>query len=317
MNDNNFAESKNDNDESYEINLGELFLAIWNKKLSVIFITVVFAIGSLVYSLSLPNYFKSTSILELSGGSDAVMTGSSSQLGGIASLAGINLKGMSSDKAMIAKATIDSRDFFKHLSTFDGVLQGILATDSYDSVNKKIVYDQEIYSEELGWKNTDINGNQLSFSFLDAHKLFLSFVDLSLDFDTSLLTLAVEHQSPEFAYFLNDLIIKELNNLERIRAINEAQRARDFLKLELEKTEVLDVRLSINKLIQSQLEREMLANVRKDYLLSSLDTPFIPEKKSKPRRSLICIFGTFLGFMISVIFALIRTYAIERSKIKS
>ena len=127
--------------------------------------------------------------------------------------------------------------------------------------------------------------------------------------------MSVEHKSPEFAYFLTNLIISEVNNLERSRTIEESSRAREFLKTELEKTEVLDVRLSINRLIQSQLEREMLANVRENYLLSSLDTPFVPEKKSKPRRSLICIFGTFFGAFLAVIFILIREFIFSRKKL--
>ena len=40
-----------------------------------------------------------------------------------------------------------------------------------------------------------------SFFFPDAHNLFLSHVDLSLDFDTSLITLSVEHKSPNLPIF--------------------------------------------------------------------------------------------------------------------
>ena len=97
--------------DNYEINLAEIFSIIWKRKAFIIALTSVFAVGSVIYSLSLPDYYKSSGLLELSGGSDVVMSGQNSQLGGIASLAGINLKGMSSDKAMIAKATVDSRDF--------------------------------------------------------------------------------------------------------------------------------------------------------------------------------------------------------------
>lgn len=311
----NSQSSLNATQDNYEINLAEIFSIIWKRKAFIIALTSVFAVGSVIYSLSLPDYYKSSGLLELSGGSDVVMSGQNSQLGGIASLAGINLKGMSSDKAMIAKATVDSRDFFKHISSFDGVLEGILATKEYNKRTKQIIYDNEIYSKENGWAQLNENGDQAVFSFLDAHNLFLSHVDLSLDFDTSLITLSVEHKSPEFAYFLTNLIISEVNNLERSRTIEESSRAREFLKTELEKTEVLDVRLSINRLIQSQLEREMLANVRENYLLSSLDTPFVPEKKSKPRRSLICIFGTFFGAFLAVIFILIREFIFSRKKL--
>ena len=287
------------NTESYEINLSDLFRVIWQRKLFIIFFTSIFALSSVFYSLSLQNYFKSTALLELDG------------VGGLAAIAGLNLKGMSSDKAQIAKATLDSRDFFKHISTFDGVLEGLLATQEYDSNSKKIIYNDSLFSIEKGWLNKDDQGNQLAFTFFEAHKKFLSAVQLSLDFDTSLITLSVEHQSPEYAYFLADLIITEINNLERIRAINEATRARNFLKAELSKTEVLDVRLSINALIQAQLQREMLANVRENYLLKALDTPFVPERKSRPSRAIICIVGTFFGFMISIIYVISRKFLFD------
>ena len=71
---------------------------------------------------------------------------------------------------------------------------------------------------------------------------------------------------------------------------------------------VADIRNSINALIQSQLETEMLANVRKDYLLRPLDSAYVPEKKSAPVRSMICIAGTFIGFMLSIFFILTNHY---------
>ena len=144
----NTQSSLNATQDDYEINLAEIFSIIWKRKAFIIALTSVFAIGSVIYSLSLPDYYKSSGLLELSGGSDVVMSGQNSQLGGIASLACINLKGMSSDKAMIAKATVDSRDFFKHISSFDGVLEGILATKEYNKRTKQIIYDNEIYSKE-------------------------------------------------------------------------------------------------------------------------------------------------------------------------
>lgn len=297
------------NTESYEINLSDLFRVIWQRKLFIIFFTSIFALSSVFYSLSLQNYFKSTALLELAGDSDFTAgSGASTGVGGLAAIAGLNLKGMSSDKAQIAKATLNSRDFFKHISGFDGVLEGLLATQEYDPNSKKIIYNDSIFNIEKGWVNKDDQGNQLAFTFFEAHKKFLSAAQLSLDFDSSLITLSVEHQSPEYAYFLADLIVTEINNLERIRAINEATRARNFLKAELSKTEVLDVRLSINALIQAQLQREMLANVRENYLLKTLDKPFVPERKSRPSRAIICIVGTFFGFMISIIYLISREF---------
>tara|TARA_B100000035_G_scaffold101807_1_gene86322 strand:+ start:86 stop:1033 length:948 start_codon:yes stop_codon:yes gene_type:complete len=306
---NNLVTEPNNNNEiieNYEINLADIFQEIWKKKIFVIIFTSIFAFSSVFYSLGLQDYYQSTALLELAGENDVAPSGAG--VSNIAAMAGINLKGVNSDKAQIAKATLDSRDFFKHISSFDGVLEGLLATKEYNPSTKEIIYNEAIYSIENGWVEKDDQGKQLAFTFLEAHKKFDSAVQLSLDFDTSLLTLSVEHQSPVFAYFLADLIVTELNNLERLRAINEATRSRNFLKTELGKTEVLDVRLSINSLIQAQLHREMLANVRENYLLKTLDTPYIPERKSRPGRAIICIVGTFFGFLISIIYVITRQF---------
>ena len=108
------------------------------------------------------------------------------------------------------------------------------------------------------------------------------------------------------------MIINELNNIERNRDIAEAQRSKTYLNDQLNIYRVADIRNSINALIQSQLETEMLANVRKDYLLRPLDSAYVPEKKSAPVRSMICIAGTFIGFMLSIFFILTNHYLFRK-----
>ena len=66
--------SLNATQDDYEINLAEIFSIIWKRKAFIIALTSVFAIGSVIYSLSLPDYYKSSGLLELSGGSDVVMS---------------------------------------------------------------------------------------------------------------------------------------------------------------------------------------------------------------------------------------------------
>ena len=65
---------------------------------------------------------------------------------------------------------------------------------------------------------------------------------------------------------------------------------------------------AINKLVESQLQKQMLSKVNKEYLLKVIEPPFIPEVKSKPTRSLICILGTLFGGMLAIIGALMRHY---------
>ncbi|MCW4630978.1 Wzz/FepE/Etk N-terminal domain-containing protein [Marinomonas rhodophyticola] len=90
-----------------EIDLKELFLALWRGKWIIILITFVFAVGGVLYALSQPNTYKAEAVLasandNQSGG----LAGMAAQFGGLASLAGINLGGGGTDSKAMALARI-------------------------------------------------------------------------------------------------------------------------------------------------------------------------------------------------------------------
>ena len=91
------------------------------------------------------------------------------------------------------------------------------------------------------------------------------------------------------------------------KALYESEKAISFLVPQLDKA-MADVKLSIISLIDSQLKIQMLANSKEEYSVKYIDPPYIPEKKYKPKRAIICILGTLLGFIISIIYVILRFY---------
>ncbi len=296
----NFQQHQNSDDE---IRLLDIFNILWKEKILILSVSSIFAFGSVFYALSLPNIYTSDVVLKVAGSNGASMS-NNSQFGSIAALAGVNIGtgGGMDEKADLAKQTIRSRDFVKHVSKFDDVLPSLMALKEYDPTSQSIIFDEEVYD----------SSNQKWISPLpseyEVYKKFLSMVNVFIDIDTGFLAISVSHQSPFFARYFLELIINELNNIERNRDIAEAQRSKEYLGEQLGIYKVADIRNSINALIQSQLETEMLANVRVDYLLRPLDSAYVPEKKSAPVRSMICISITFIGFLLSVFVVLIRHY---------
>lgn len=286
-----------------EISLLDIFNILWKEKILILSVSSIFAFCSVFYALSLPNIYTSDVVLKVAGSNGASMS-NNSQFGSIAALAGVNIGtgGGMDEKADLAKQTIRSRDFVKHVSKFDEVLPSLMALKEYDPTSQSIIFDEEVYD----------SSNQKWISPLpseyEVYKKFLSMVNVFIDIDTGFLAISVSHQSPFFARYFLELIINELNNIERNRDIAEAQRSKEYLGEQLGIYKVADIRNSINALIQSQLETEMLANVRVDYLLRPLDSAYVPEKKSAPVRSMICISITFIGFLLSVFVVLIRHY---------
>ena len=125
---------------------------------------------------------------------------------------------------------------------------------------------------------------------------------------TGHVTIKIEHISPVFAYDFLSLVIKEANNVYREIDFDSATRALTYLNQELSSTSQLEIKKSISNLMENQLETKMMANIHDDYVLMTLEPPFIPEMKSGPIRSLIVILSTIAGGLLSVILVLFRRY---------
>ena len=184
-----------------------------------------------------------------------------------------------------------------------------MATKSYDFQSKKIQFDPEIYDESNGvWVREPRKNKQSKPSYLEAYKTYLSQVSIDSDEFSNLITISVEHISPVFAKELLELIINEADELLRNKDLQESSAAIAFLNNEIPKSSLVSMKDAINMLVQSQLQKQMLSKVNKEYILKVVEPPFIPEVKSKPRRSIICILGTLLGGLLAILWVLMRHF---------
>ncbi len=292
-----------------EINLIEVFKTLWEGKYFIIICTAVISIGSIFYSLSLPNYFTSEALLIVR---DTQKSGSLSQSLGVNSFMGINLSGNSSGDSIKIMEIVKSREFVKHLMTFEDVLPSLIAAKRYDPSSKQLFFDPETYDlETKSWvREASLNLSQTP-SYLEAHKAYHEMISISQDKMTGLITISMEHLSPIFAENFLNLIINEANNLNRQIDINDTSKALKYLEQELASTSLVEIKKSINQLVEAQLETKMMASIHEEYSLVTIEPPFVPEKKSRPVRSLIVIFATILGGIFSVIVVILRHYFIQ------
>ncbi len=291
-----------------EIDLKELFSVLWRHKLLIILLTSFFALVSVIYALSLTDVYKSETLLSVSSGSNP--RAGLSNLSGLASMAGINLdSGGGADKSILAIETVKSRAFLKHLITFENILPSIMAAKSYDFQSKKIQYDPEIYNENKGeWVREPQKNKQSKPSYLEAYETYLGQVSIDKDQLTNLVSISVAHISPVFAKEFLELIVNEANELLRNKDLRESSDAITFLATEVPKSSLITMKDSINTLHIAQLEKQMLSKINTEYVLKVIEPPFVPENKSSPQRSIICILGTFLGGMFAIVWVLMRYY---------
>ena len=295
-----------------EIDLRELFQVLWNGKALITMVTGLAAMISVYVALSLPNIYQSTAILapKLGGGTGG-LSRLASQYGGLASLAGINLGGLGGDgmtKPAIAVEKLKSLSFFKqHL--YEDLLVDLMAVESWDPSTRQLTYDDEIYDVASNrWLREVDPPRQSQPSDQEAHEKLLALLSVSEDKQTGLISVSVEHQSPDIAKRWVDLMVNRVSEDLRSKDIREAEESIKFLESQREKTSLVALDEVFAHLIEEQTKTIMLANVSKDYVFDVIDPPVAPELKSKPSRALICVLGTLLGGMLGVVIVLIRHY---------
>lgn len=290
--------NNSDSTSQDELDLVQLYKNILANKLYIISITFVFFLGSIAYSLSLPNLYTSSSLLNAVQKSGQSSSATKGGLGSILSLAGGSSG--AGNRANLAIAIINSREFFEHLTTIDGVLPKLIAAESYNSQTGELIYDQNLYDEDLKkWK----------LSLTEAYAIaYQKVLVANLNNKTGFITLSYDHISPDFAYEFVTLIIDQVNFLARKKDIQEAADAMNYLQNDITEYSQIGIQSSIAQLIESQLKTQMLANVRKNYLLDPIDRPMRPDMKSKPYRAKLVVMGTVIGFIISLLFTLIISY---------
>ena len=301
-----------------EIDLRELFQIFWNGKVLITIVTGLAAIFSVVVALSMPNIYQSTAILApKSESGTGRLSRLASQYGGIASLAGINIGGLGGDglsKSAIALEKMKSLSFFKqHL--YEDFLIDLMAVESWDPSTRKLWYDEEVYDIASNrWLREVDLPRRARPSDQEAYEAFLKLLSVSEDKQTGLISLSVEHQSPDIAQKWIEIMVSRVSEDLRSKDIREADESIKFLEAQREKTSLVSLDEIFAQLIEEQTKTIMLANVSKDYVFDVIDPPVAPELKSKPSRALICVVGTLLGGMLGMIVVLIRHYGTQYAR---
>jgi LPS O-antigen subunit length determinant protein (WzzB/FepE family) len=84
----------------------------------------------------------------------------------------------------------------------------------------------------------------------------------------------------------------------------DAQNAIKYLSESTKLINVLSIKEVISKLLENQMQTLMLSSSNKSYIFRTIDSPIVSEEKARPSRALICIVGTTLGFIISLLIVL-------------
>jgi uncharacterized protein involved in exopolysaccharide biosynthesis len=216
--------------------------------------------------------------------------GSLGGLGGLASLAGITVGGSTSEPL----AVLESRD---------------LAREFIEQQNLVPVFFARQWDAQFArWTLTDPKDVR------DGVKYFIDKVrTVKEDKKTGLVTLTIEWTDAKTAADWANLYVDRANERIRARALREAQANVSFLEHELTTTSLVTLRESIVRLLDTELQKLMLARENKEFAFRVIDRAEVPKWRVWPKRVLTVALATLFGGVLSIYLVFLRD-AIRRRR---
>jgi uncharacterized protein involved in exopolysaccharide biosynthesis len=280
-----------DRDEG--LNLFEMGALLWANRRILIITTAVMVSLSLVYVFVARNWYRAEVLMKLADQkqNQGLLGGlSGSGLGGLASLAGIEIGG--ENKSAEALAVLRSREFAEAFIKDLNLLPVFFYRD-WDASAKR-------------WKSSEIDKQP---DIRDGIKYFeKAILTVKEDKKTGLITLSVDWTDPATAAAWADLLVERANDRMRQRAIADSDGSVRYLKQELAAATVLALQQSIARVLEIDLQKLALANADKEYAFRVIDHAQVPKRKwvEHPHRVLIVLGAFFLGVMGSGAFIMAR-----------
>jgi uncharacterized protein involved in exopolysaccharide biosynthesis len=293
-----------------EIDLRELFGVLWAGKIKIIAITAVFAVASVNYALSVPNQYKATALLAPAQSSGGGLSGALGQLGGLASLAGVSIGGGGSSEGQIAQEIMKSWSYIEGFIADNDLAVELAAVQGWSKGSNELQINDSVYdTENKQWLVENAAGVTGPPSSWNLFKAFSGRLAVSEDKKSGLVSVSIEYYSPLIAKQWVDLYIESINRFMQQRQVTKVSRNIEYLQEQIGKTSIAEMQEVFYSIIEEQTKNKMLADASPDYAFVSVGPSMVPEQKSQPKRALICILGTLLGGMLSVLLVLVMHYA--------
>lgn len=273
--------SSSDKDTADGYDLVEYWSVLWSSKWLICAITAVFAVSSVVYSLLATEWYQTEVILAPADR----RTGQSSlgQLSGLANLAGVSIgQGGNQEAIAVLRSRAYAREFIEK--------NGLTA----------VLLSQGAEPEQP----------------MDVREAFRVFDNLvrAVEFDrkTGLVTMTFRWTDPNtVAKWANDYV-RGVNDRMRAQALRDSEQNLAFLYKEMSSTAVVSLQQSIGRVLESEMQKLMLAKGNEEFAFKVIDPAFVPDRRVSPKRTLTVIIATMAGGFFAVLWVLLRRTVARR-----
>jgi len=278
-----YVMNANSSSRSDGADLLHMIQAIWLRRWWIFGLTALATALGIAYALlAAPVYRSEVVLLPRDTKSGSGLSAQLGQLGGLADLAGISIGAINTHEPL---GVLQSRGFARRFITENRLLS-TLATEA----------------------GTPLDGGPgASKGPLDIRKAEDFFVRrvmrVTEDKKSGLVTIAVEWGNPIVASDWANKLAGQLNNEMRLRSLNEAESNIRYLVGQLESTATISLQQSISRLIESEMQKAMLARGTDEYAFRIIDAAEPPMRKSKPKALLVVAMAFLAGLVFSIILA--------------
>jgi uncharacterized protein involved in exopolysaccharide biosynthesis len=301
---------QNDTQYDDEIDLRELFGALWAGSRKIIAITAVFAFVSVIYALSVSNQYKATVLLAPAQSDGSDLSGALGQLGGLASLAGVSIGGGDSSEAQMAQEIMKSWSFIDGFIADNDLAVELSAVKDWSKGSNELLINDGVYdTENKQWlieNESGVTGPPSSWVLFQA---FSERLVVSENKKSGLVSVSIEYYSPQIAKQWLDMYVAAINAHMQQRQMEKVTNNINYLQAQIEKTSIAEMREVFYTIIAEQTKNKMVAEASPEYAFVAVSPSMVPEEKSQPERAFICIIGTLLGGILSVLLVLVMHYA--------
>lgn len=275
-------------EEDDEINLLDMFIVLLKHKWMIFFIVFIAGVTAVIYSLMLTDIYRSECTIVPIEQEKASIGSRLSELGGfgamIASQVGIGGSGS--------------------LEKFEIVLKSRALTDGLVEKHKlmPVIFEGSWDKETKTWKT------KVPPKLRNASRSMRDMLEIKADKRNRVMKLGLLFHDPAVAQRLLSYYVDGMSEFLRQQSLENVATQRKALQEQLVTTNDPLLRTKLAEIIAQYMEKETLAKVQKYYGFNVIDPPFVPEKRFKPKRAMICILSVIVAFFIAIFLAFIREY---------
>ena len=188
---------------------------------------------------------------------------------------------------------LNSRKFALNLIDKYKLKRDLFAFKSYNKETGKVSYSN-IVDDDGNWIKGKEPNDEATF------QLFKVYYDVNYDIETGFIHISAISYSQYKARELVELLAYEVNELLREIDLLDAEAAIVYYNKQISLSLSEDLIVAISRLLESEIRKKMLANVKQNYALNPIDPPYFPDIKFSPSRFLILIVSMFLFFIFGV-----------------